>query len=153
MASGGANRTGRAARSSNRQDWVNLVLAGWLFVSPWVLGFGGTVATPTFARIDGGIPAIAAADAAWNAWIAGGLVFMISLSAIDRPRQSHEWVVLVVAAWIFAAPWVLGFAGLSAPALEHWIIGGLMFLSAFSLLRDVRAIRRGGRSRMPSPKP
>lgn len=153
MASGGANRTGRAARSSYRQDWVNLILAGWLFISPWVLGFGGTVATPTFVRIDGNIPAIAAADAAWNAWIAGGVVFMISLSAIDRPRPWHEWVVLVVAAWIFAAPWVVGFAGLNAPAFEHWIIGGLIFLSAFSSLRAVRATRRGDRSGVSSPKP
>lgn len=34
------------SRSNQWQDWLNLLLAVWLFVSPWVLGFttadGGT---------------------------------------------------------------------------------------------------------------
>lgn len=149
MASGTANRIGRAARSNNWQDWANLVLAGWLFLSPWVLGFGGTVATPTSVWIDGGIPAIAAADAAWNAWVAGGVVFMIALSAIDRLQLWQEWANLIVALWIFAAPWVVGFAGLNAPAFEHWIIGGLVFLSALSLLRAARAVRVAGAAATP----
>jgi hypothetical protein len=45
-------------------DWLNAVLAVWLFVSPWVLNFGGVV--------DGGFRSATAGiamTAAWNAWI------------------------------------------------------------------------------------
>lgn len=29
----------RRESTNNWQDWVNLILAGWLFISPWVLGY------------------------------------------------------------------------------------------------------------------
>ncbi|HEX5454872.1 MAG TPA: SPW repeat protein [Stellaceae bacterium] len=140
MASGTGDRAGRAGRRNNRQDWVNVALALWLFLSPWILGFGGSVRTPAFATLDGGIPAVAAADAAWNAWVAGGVVFMLALTAAARLRLWQEWLILLIALWIFAAPWVVGFAGLNAAAFDHWIVGGLIFLGAASLLRRAGAL-------------
>ena len=36
------------------QDWLNLLIGIWLFISPWVIGFAGTRHA-----------------ASWNAWILG----------------------------------------------------------------------------------
>jgi hypothetical protein len=50
------------SRSNQWQDWLNLLLAVWLFVSPWVLGF---------TTADGGTSV-----AAWNTCV----VAIVSLS-------------------------------------------------------------------------
>jgi hypothetical protein len=53
-------------------EWVNVVLAIWLFVSPWVLGFA------------------AFTTAAWTAWIVGVIVFCMALwgGAMAEPRDT-----------------------------------------------------------------
>lgn len=51
------------------QERINLVLGIWLFVAPWVLGFTGLLA------------------AAWDHWIVGALVFLISLSTIAMAQR------------------------------------------------------------------
>jgi len=107
----------RLGRGNNWQDWVNLILALWLFVSPWVLQFGAAM---------GGTDV--AAHPAWNAWILGIIVFLVSLSALGRARFWQEWVNLVLGIWVFIAPWALGFAALSHAAWDHWVIGALVVL-------------------------
>jgi hypothetical protein len=52
------------------QEWVNLVLGIWIFIAPWVLGFVGH------------------ADAAWDHWIVGALIFLVSLSAVLMLRSA-----------------------------------------------------------------
>ena len=47
--------------------WLNVILAIWLFISPWVLGFAYR------------------AGMAWTAWIIGVLVFILALWAIYQP--------------------------------------------------------------------
>lgn len=124
-------------RSNRWQDWVNLLLAVWLFFSPWILQFGNNVATSE--PVTRGVAGQAATDAAWNAWVLGVIVFLIALSAIGRMELWQEWFNLVLGAWIFVAPWVLGFATGSSPAAawDHWIVGALIFLvSASSLPRS-----------------
>jgi len=51
-------------RLSLRQEWANLVLGIWIFIAPWVLGFA------------------ALGSAAWDHWIVGALIFLVSLSAV-----------------------------------------------------------------------
>ena len=48
-------------------EWVNLVLAVWLFISPWVLRY-------TTDRAN------------WNAWIVGVIVFFLSVWALSMVR-------------------------------------------------------------------
>lgn len=60
--------TAMGRRAVNGQEWFNLVLGVWIFIAPWVLGFVG------------------APDAAWDHWIVGALVFLVSASAIWGPR-------------------------------------------------------------------
>src|SRR6185437_4366358 len=73
---------GRAARW---QDPANLILAIWLFISPWVLQFGyaGTAAA--------GTPTIAA----WNAWALSVIVFLVALTAMGpRMVSGQKWLNL-----------------------------------------------------------
>ena len=49
-------------------EWINALLAIWLFISPWVLGF-------VYTR------------AAWNAWIIGVVVFLLALAALSAARR------------------------------------------------------------------
>lgn len=51
------------------QEWVNLVLGIWIFIAPWVLGF------------------VALSDAAWDHWIVGALIFLVSLSVVLMGRS------------------------------------------------------------------
>jgi hypothetical protein len=96
------------------QDWVNLILAVWLFVSPWFLQIG--------------------APASWNAWIVSVAVAVFALWAAGRRGGWQEWVTLVLGAWIFLSPWIYGFATGQAASWDHWIVGGLIvIISGLSL--------------------
>ena len=116
------------------RDPANIVLSVWLFLSPWILQFGGSASTASLS-----------AGAAWNAWVMGVLVFIFALSALGRLALWQEWINMVFGAWIFVAPWALGFAfgSLPAAAWDHWIIGALIFLVSASGLGNVRKPARG----------
>src|SRR4051794_4409985 len=96
------------------QDWVNLVLAVWLFISPWILAYAASGAAPA-----GGETATAY-SAAWNAWIFGVVAAVVALWAMSQSAAWQEWVNLLVGLWLFVAPWVLGFSGVRTAAWDHW---------------------------------
>jgi hypothetical protein len=56
------------------QEYVNIVLSIWIFIAPWVLGF---------ALLSG---------AAWDHWIVGVLIFLLSISVLSRARQARTVV-------------------------------------------------------------
>lgn len=97
----------RRAKASHWQDWVNLVLAAWLFVSPWALGYAQIVAP------------------AWNAWVIGAAVALISIAAVIQFTQWEEWVNFILGLWLLISPWVMGFAQSSPAALWTHVILGL----------------------------
>jgi hypothetical protein len=123
--------TERYDRGTRWQDPTNLVLAAWLFISPWVLGFAYN-----------GVAAGAGTVAAWDAWVLGVVVFLVGLSAMgQRFVRGQEWVNLALGVWIFIAPWVLGFAyGGSDAAWDHWIVGALIFLVSASGVANTRSL-------------
>ncbi|HZT52488.1 MAG TPA: SPW repeat protein [Stellaceae bacterium] len=131
------------ARDARRwQDWINLILGVWLFISPWVLGFaaGYAPAAPS-GGTSGGAAAPAAAGvsgASWNAWIFGVIVAVIALSAFARLAPWQAWLTLAIGIWLFIAPWVLGFSALASPAWDHWIVGALVFLVSLGTLSQAR---------------
>ena len=116
-----------ALRTSNPTyqwpNWLNLVLAVWLFISPWVLGFGyGPAGTgPNTLTLNN-----AGATAAWDAWGVAVIVAVLSIAAISRLAAWEEWVNLVVAVWLFFSPWILGFAGLHNATWNSLIVGFLI---------------------------
>jgi hypothetical protein len=106
---------------SNRwQDWVNLVLGAWLFISPWVLGFASaaTEAGTTTPR------------AAVNAWIFGVIVVVLSIAAVVRTQPWEEWLNLLAGIWLFISPWVLGYSGTTTALWNALIVGALVFILA-----------------------
>ena len=120
------------AQRDHWQDWTNLVLAVWLFVSPWILKFAvvTTIGPAMYAS--------------WNAWSIGVIVFVISLSGLYREEPWPEWINFVLGAWLFIAPWFIGFAaGFPMAAWDHWIVG-----AAIGLL----ALWGAGSSRITGPR-
>ncbi|MBI5164282.1 MAG: SPW repeat protein [Magnetospirillum sp.] len=98
---------GTRAHPTFWQDWVNLIIGAWLFVSPWVLGYAD-------------LPA-----AAWNSWIFGIVVAVVSIAALIQFAQWEEWINVLFGVWLLAAPWVMGFAaaGEPAPVWNHVGVG------------------------------
>src|SRR5262249_31129491 len=91
-------------RQSAYIDWINLVLAIILFVSPWVLGFPAGVASV-------------------NAMIAGLVIGVIAIGALVSFAQWEEWVTLVLGLWSLISPWILGFSDATGATWVHVIIG------------------------------
>jgi hypothetical protein len=83
---------GRALRAP---DIISCVAGLWLFLSPFVVGGFG--------------PALTASNAVF-----GALIAIFSLAAIFRVHPLEELINAVVAAWVFAAPWAIGPANVSA---------------------------------------
>ena len=101
------------------QDWLNLILGIWLFISPW-LGFA--VST----------------GAAWNSWIFGAVIAAVSAWALSAPQKWEEWVNFVIGAWLMMAPFVLVFSAEAAPTWNHLIVGAVVFIDAlFGVSRSI----------------
>jgi len=136
--------TGQVHRPVNRpalhwHDWVNALLAVWLFISPWVLNFGGVV--------DGGAGTATAAvamTAAWNAWILGVIVFILAITAARQLGSGPEWLNVLLGIWVFIAPWVLGFVGFPAASWEHWIVGAVIAIIGFLGVSSMTTTTRTG---------
>lgn len=99
-------------RTKRWQDWANLVLGAWIFVSPWVLGYSATVA-------------------ALNAWIVGaGLVLFVVIDAW-MPAALEEVVNALFGIWLIVSPFVLGFDEQALVAL-HTVLAGIL-ATAFAI--------------------
>ncbi|WP_157018112.1 SPW repeat protein [Mesorhizobium xinjiangense] len=88
------------------QDWINLVLAIALFISPWVVGF--------------------AAAPAWNAWIVGIVLGALAVATLSVFAEWEEWVNLVLGVWLIVSPWILGFAEVTGAMWTHLLVGVLV---------------------------
>ena len=89
------------------QDWINLVLAVLLFISPWVIGF------------------VATATAAWNAWIVAVILGAFAIAALSVFAEWEEWINVIAGVWLIVSPWLLGFAADVSAMWTHVIIGVL----------------------------
>lgn len=89
------------------QDLFNLVLAGFLFLSPWLLGFAG------------------ATMPARNAWIVAVVLALVAVTALMAFAEWEEWVNVVLGLWLMAAPWMLGFTDSFYAFWTHLVLGAL----------------------------
>ena len=95
------------------QEWVNLVVGAWVFISPWILGFSQDPAS------------------SWSAWVLGVLLVVVALWALAAPFSTAAvWIVGALGVLVFLSPWVLGFAGLANPAWSAWITGVVVAVAA-----------------------
>ena len=85
-------------------DVVNLILGGWLFLTPWIFGF-------------------ASGAAGWNAWILGIAIAVVAIAALSAFADWEEWVNLVLGLWVLVSPWVLNFQANATAMHTHVIIG------------------------------
>ncbi|MGA4670344.1 SPW repeat domain-containing protein [Propionibacteriaceae bacterium Y1923] len=83
-------------------DWVNLVLGGYVALAPlWTTG----------------------ASAGWFVTL-GLLLDAGSLWALGSASSpASEWTMIVLAAVLFLAPWMGGFAAATGAAWTAWIVG------------------------------
>jgi uncharacterized membrane protein HdeD (DUF308 family) len=102
------------------QDWANLVLGALLFLSPWVLGY------------------TADQHAHWNAWISGVVIAVIAIGALSMFQEWEEWLNLIAGIWVVVAPWILGFAAITAAMVTHVVIGLLVAAAAAWEIWEVR---------------
>lgn len=93
------------------QDWVNLIAGIVLFISPWY--------SVTWEY----------AASSWNAWIVGIAIALVALWALATPGSKFpEWINILLGAWVFISPWVLGFVGITGIAWSSWILGVIVVL-------------------------
>ena len=89
------------------QDWVNLIVGIWLFISPWIFNYSG-------------------AGHAWNSFLFGGAIAIFSLWALVDRKIWEEWINLVIGIWIFISPWILGFASSRTLLWNMLIVGAIV---------------------------
>jgi len=51
-------------------------------------------------------------------------------------KSTLEWLNVILGAWLFLSPWILGFTGTSAAAWSAWIVGALVVIFALWTLSD-----------------
>ncbi|MBV9568924.1 MAG: SPW repeat protein [Hyphomicrobiales bacterium] len=106
--------------SSRVKDWINLILAVLLFISPWVLGYAGEA-----------VPA-------WNAWILAVVIAILALAAISAFAVWEEWITGLLGIWLIIAPWVLSFAANPHALWAHVVLGVITAIVSFWSVWDYR---------------
>jgi len=97
------------------QDWTNaklcdaanLILGAFLFISPWIFGYGGT-------------------RAAENANITGIAIVALAIAALSAFAVWEEWLNLVAGLWALVSPWALGFHQTTAAMTVCVVVGILV---------------------------
>jgi hypothetical protein len=114
------NVTTGSGRANLWEDWTNLFLGIWLFVSPWVFQLPN----------DSGV--------AWNAWISGGIIAVIAAAALLYQVQKwEEWTNAIVGIWIASSPWALGFSQTCRRSRQLVSISPSRFFRSTALMRKV----------------
>jgi len=95
-------------------DIYNLILAAFVFVSPWLLSYVRDAAIE-------------------NAWITGAVGVALTLAALLLFAEWEEWALGAVALWLIVSPWVLGFAHTRAMHVDIGIGIAIAYIAALEL--------------------
>jgi len=102
------------------QDWGNLLLGAWLFISPWIMQYPA------------GVP-----NAARNAHLLGAAIVIFSAVAVYIPRVWEEGINMLLGVWMIISPWALKFAFDRNVTSNAVIVGVLvMALAAWAMVHD-----------------
>jgi hypothetical protein len=102
------------------QDWINLVCAVLLCISPWILAFSGDV-TATRA-----------------AWITGVVVAIFAVAALVQFAEWQEWISGLLGLWMIVAAWVVGFSGVGLAVAAFVVLGVVVLAASASELWRIR---------------
>lgn len=95
-------------------DLYNLVLAMFLFASPWL-----------FARANG--------VAAMDLRASGAVIAILSLAAMVAFSNWEEWANLLIGFWLIVSPWILGFAHTRAMHFSIAVGAAVAYLATLEL--------------------
>lgn len=95
-------------------DLYNLLLAMFLFLSPWLLVHASGTAT-------------------MDLWASGAAIAVLSLAAMAAFASWEEWANLLLGIWLIVSPWLLGFAHTSAMHYSISVGAAVAFLAALEL--------------------
>lgn len=94
------------------QDFIELCIASWVFISPFALGFFSNV------------------NASLSCMFIGGLVICMSIFGIAKEAPGLEWASLCLAVLLIASPWLFSYAHISAAVFSAVVSGVLIIVFA-----------------------
>ena len=97
----------------------------WLVFAPWALQFAGA--------------------AAGNSIVFGFLVVVVAAASLSVEPENHTWawINLVLGAWVFIAPWAVGFAVLPTAFWNSFVVGSAIVVFAFVRMAAGRRVTTG----------
>jgi len=106
------------------QDQIEVAVATWLLVSPWLLGYGEPfTAGPVSASV------------------VGLVVLLVSIDDLFFPNLIEEWMDATFGAALIVSPWVGGYSD-NAVATVNAVASGLLITGvAFWALRQLSELR------------
>lgn len=114
------------------QDFVELCIASWVFVSPFMLGFFDNIA------------------ASLSCMFLGGLVISTSIFGMARERPALEWATVCLAVLLIASPWAFAYAQIATAMTNAVISGGLLIVfSILAMTQEYREIHAVGQKAEP----
>lgn len=107
---------------SRFQDWDDIGLGLWVFVSPWVMGFSTSVPY-----------------AAWCAWTLGLALIVVGILAVSMPRLWEEPINIAIGLSLLSSPWLLSFSN-NTMIITIFRVAGLLIvaLAATAIAMDPR---------------
>ena len=96
-------------------DFYNLLIAAFLFSTPWLLGY-----VREAARLD--------------SWLTAALIAMVALLAIVAYHSLLEWMNVLLGLWLMTSPWILGFTHTRAMHFSIGIGFAVAWMAAIELL-------------------
>ncbi len=111
------------------QDMIELIVAFWLILSPFALGFFDV---PTA----GGV-----------AVIIGTIAFLTSQLGLANQQPWEEWFNLLLAIILIFSPWLLGYSAVVVATTNAVITGAVLGMFAIASMKHEYAERRMQRAR------
>ena len=113
----------RFAMPRHWEDWINILLGLWLWLSPWALQFAGEDRA-----------------AAANAVLVGTLLVFAEALILSAFEPWEEWIGAGIGAWLIASPWVLGVTDPMARA-DFIAVGALVLVLSLHEIWEERRRR------------
>ena len=95
-------------------DIYNLVLALFLFITPWLFAYANE-------------------DARIDLWASAALIAVISLATFVAFSTWEEWFNLLLGMWLVISPWALGFTHTRAMHFSMGIGAVVAFIAALEI--------------------
>jgi SPW repeat-containing protein len=106
-------------------DVLNLILAVWLFLSPWIVGFAGLM------------------PAAWTAWLSAIAIAIFAIAALSAFAEWEEWINLILGVWVLISPWIVRVSAERNPTVVLFLTGLVVaIIAAVELWMQHRAPSR-----------